>query len=53
MQQDVRDRFEIMKFDLMEGTVGRLLRAAIHRLEEKRDRSGESTRATEFKPRIP
>ena len=33
MQQDVRDRFEVLKFDFMEDTVGSWLRTMIRRLE--------------------
>lgn len=36
MQEDARDSLEVFKFDLIEETIGRLLRAVILRLEEKR-----------------
>jgi hypothetical protein len=36
MQEDARDSLEVFKFNLIEGTIGRWLRAVIVRLEEKR-----------------
>lgn len=36
MQEDARDSLEILKFDLIEETIGRWLRTVILRLEEKR-----------------
>jgi hypothetical protein len=36
MQEDARDSLEVFKFNLIEETIGRWLRAVILRLEEKR-----------------
>jgi hypothetical protein len=36
MQKDERDLLEVLKFDLIEETVGRWLRAIIQRLEKSR-----------------
>jgi hypothetical protein len=38
MQEDARDSLEVFKFNLIEGTIGRWLRAGIVRLEEKQSR---------------
>ena len=35
MQEDARDSLEVFKFNLIEGTIGRWLRAVIVRLEKK------------------
>ena len=36
MQEDARDSLEVLKFDLIEETIGRWLRTVILRLEAKR-----------------
>lgn len=36
MQEDARDLLEVLKFDLIEATIGSWLRAVIHRLEQER-----------------
>jgi len=36
MQEDARDSLEVFKFNLIEGTIGRWLRAVIQRLEEEK-----------------
>ena len=36
MQEDARDSLEVFKFNLIEETIGRWLRAVIQRLEEER-----------------
>jgi hypothetical protein len=36
MQENARDSLEVFKFNLIEETIGRWLRAVILRLEEKR-----------------
>jgi hypothetical protein len=38
MQEDARDSLEVFKFNLIEETIARWLRAVILRLEEKRSR---------------
>jgi hypothetical protein len=51
MHQDVRDRLEVLKFDVMEETVGSLLRAVIRHVDEKQD-SLESPRAAAIESAI-
>jgi hypothetical protein len=41
MQEDERDRLEIAKFELFEGTVGIWLRYMIQRLEGERKRASQ------------
>ena len=50
MQEDARDSLAVFKFNLIEETIGRWLRAVIQRLEEERSGySKESQRRTERK----
>jgi hypothetical protein len=40
MRRDLRDRLEVLKFDLMEGVVGAWLRALIHFCQLHRNQGG-------------
>ena len=47
MRRTARDRWEILKFDLVEDTAGSWLRGAIQRLEKRRDGGGADQRCSE------